>query len=1038
MLATSPPFLTLCAVLSISAAFAHVPCHRVDGRIVVHASSGEGLDVSLNSLLVVDFGRGCVRVVVRVRIHDDGSKFDDSVAAAFSDFCVQYGASRRWVFELERTRQSLWSELMWDGVADGSCVILDSNDGPPSPDMYSWLGRARDAYGARGDVIAFSISAELEIPISPQSTPFEMPFEETFFARFFGTRPKLFSPVPARWRELLATTSGASVGEQLPGSRSGIYGSNTRIEDWLGSLRSFVEQRDLHVVHAPRHIPLSKFPAQPDIFNRFGNLVTDNTQHCRRAAEITTDILPTAERRYRCARTGDGLFNNSQYNSAVKLEVCVVLTAYNNANTLRMSLLSILGQSHTNVTVVAVDDASSDGTACLVHDASVIHSRVRPLLLEARSPGGVGHSANVGRGNCPKSARYVAFLDADDVMEPNALQQLATLAATLDLDVAIGDFVRVTSTFSRVLAPAYDRHVTKTLPRNFLMNPVATPELFRLSPVPWRKLYDMRFLESQDLRFPEGDFFFEDNTFHWDVLLHANRVAYIDKTIIKHVVGGERQTTAYLSDSGHATALSGFFANLRIIQSLLLQHKTSHRITTTFKTDAVSEFITFMSRSKWVARMQPTLLLRKKFGRVLVRLVEAFIDMSNSNSLRYLLESNRLIDFRARPPPKPQLSVVVPCRNAHPSLSPLLVKLLGVSDRDVNIEVFVVDDGLDVNSLELVAAIAKSALTGNVYVLNSATSGAGKARNSALPLLEGDFTLFVDADDDVNIDALIEVLRFTQNKQDGDLVFIPYEINTPGAVRDMWQSDRSAFIDVTESGSQADASQYQRRAFLKSLSLTNYPWNRFTRTELLHNHDIYFGSTAVHNDVRFHWTTIAAAKGKIAFYDAGIPLITHAKDIHPTLTSIVDATRTQVFDALEETRRALNPDFFADADATQAWRTFTIKLTKWAAPRINFRLHHKARNQCMHALVFESDTFENKQRARTLCTSSFPFGSESDQETSYAVNASFETGKSCTVRPPTAPAEMVDTRLNTRHEKRHARRSKRAEMRRTKRLRAQA
>jgi hypothetical protein len=103
----------------------------------------------------------------------------------------------------------------------------------------------------------------------------------------------------------------------------------------------------------------------------------------------------------------------------------------------------------------------------------------------------------------------------------------------------------------------------------------------------------------------------------------------------------------------------------------------------------------------------------------------------------------------------------------------------------------------------------------------------------------------------------------------------------------------------------------------------------------------------------------------------------------------------------------------------------------------NFKVGY-GRSMYTPALTDKNTAFENKQRALTMCTSSFPFGSESDQETSYAVNASFETGKSCTVRPPTAPAEMVDTRLNTRHEKRHARRSKRAEMRRTKRLRAQA
>jgi glycosyltransferase involved in cell wall biosynthesis len=649
------------------------------------------------------------------------------------------------------------------------------------------------------------------------------------------------------------------------------------------------------------------------------------------------------------------------------------------------------------------------------------------VLLEARSPGGVGHPANVGRENCPKSAKYVAFLDADDSMEPNALQQLATLASSLSLDAAMGDFVRVTSPLSHVLAPAYDRHITKTLPRNLVIHPIMMPELFRLSPVPWRKLYDIRFLEVNRVEFPEGDFFYEDNAFHWDVLLHATRVAYIDRAIIKHVVGGQHQTTAYLTDSSRATALSGFFANLRVIQSLILQQNQSQAATSHLKSDPVSEFITFLSRSKWVARMQTTIILRRKFGRVLVRLVEEFIQMSNSNALRYLLESNRIVDFSTRLPPKPQLSIVIPCRNVVKFLAPLVIKLLKLEDRGIDVEVFVVDDGSEDGTPHLAAKIAKNTQIGRLYVLNAASAGAGKARNRALPLLEGEYTLFIDADDEVNIDALILTLRYARTHSENDLIFFPYAINSANIFKDMWQSDRSAFIEV-KGVTKLDASRHQRRTFLNSLGLTNYPWNRLARTALLHRCDIYFGSTTVHNDVRFHWTTIAAARGRISFYNSNIPVIIHAKNLRPTLTSIVDVTRTQVFDALEETRRALNPVFFVDVGARQAWRAFALKLVKWAAPRISPNLNFKARTRCAHALLLKSDTLEDKQRAHRICLFHFPHGLPKELDGSKRDNVTVKA-EGCKVYDWTVFVGSNGTQLTTRHEKRRERRAKRAQTR---------
>jgi len=50
------------------------------------------------------------------------------------------------------------------------------------------------------------------------------------------------------------------------------------------------------------------------------------------------------------------------------------------------------------------------------------------------------------------------------------------------------------------------------------------PSFFRLSPVPWRKLYSRKFMQKNKLAFSEGDFFFEDEELHWKTFFHASRV----------------------------------------------------------------------------------------------------------------------------------------------------------------------------------------------------------------------------------------------------------------------------------------------------------------------------------------------------------------------------------------------------------------------------------------------------------------------------------------------------------------------------------
>ena len=62
----------------------------------------------------------------------------------------------------------------------------------------------------------------------------------------------------------------------------------------------------------------------------------------------------------------------------------------------------------------------------------------------------------------------------------------------------------------------------------------------------------------------------------------------------------------------------------------------------------------------------------------------------------------------------------------------------------------------------------------NVYLLHGAASkGAGRARNRAAPLLEGAFTVYVDADDAVDPHALTAAVRELRANDTADLLFFP-------------------------------------------------------------------------------------------------------------------------------------------------------------------------------------------------------------------------------------------------------------------------
>lgn len=101
--------------------------------------------------------------------------------------------------------------------------------------------------------------------------------------------------------------------------------------------------------------------------------------------------------------------------------ISVIIPLYNKERQIRATLESVLRQSYTDYEIVVVDDGSTDGSATAVE--SVQDTRLRLIRQEN---GGVSAARN--RGICESRGEYVAFLDADDLWEPDFLKTLQHLA----------------------------------------------------------------------------------------------------------------------------------------------------------------------------------------------------------------------------------------------------------------------------------------------------------------------------------------------------------------------------------------------------------------------------------------------------------------------------------------------------------------------------------------------------------------------------------------------------------------------------------
>ncbi len=95
--------------------------------------------------------------------------------------------------------------------------------------------------------------------------------------------------------------------------------------------------------------------------------------------------------------------------------VSVVMPAHDVAPYLEASVSSVLAQTHTQLEVIVVDDASSDATAAIAARLAARDARVR--VIRFRTNVGAARARNAGIETA--LGRYIAFLDSDDLWLPD-------------------------------------------------------------------------------------------------------------------------------------------------------------------------------------------------------------------------------------------------------------------------------------------------------------------------------------------------------------------------------------------------------------------------------------------------------------------------------------------------------------------------------------------------------------------------------------------------------------------------------------------
>ena len=243
-------------------------------------------------------------------------------------------------------------------------------------------------------------------------------------------------------------------------------------------------------------------------------------------------------------------------------KVSVIIPVYNVEKYLEECLQSVCKQTLKEIEIICINDGSTDNSRQILKDFAKKDKRI--VLIEQENRG-----VSIARNNGLRAAKgkYIAFVDSDDMVEPDFFEKLYLAAEKYNVDIAAGGYksmnqkgkIKTTSKFSKT---GKITDATKRL------------EALLYIAYIWNKLYKKELIINNQIYFPEHRTY-EDMFWTPAVAIKAQSVCTVPNTFYIYRYNENSITnTTLIDEQKHKNLKEGtqFLKNF-LVQNHLNLHK---------------------------------------------------------------------------------------------------------------------------------------------------------------------------------------------------------------------------------------------------------------------------------------------------------------------------------------------------------------------------------------------------------------------------------------------------------------------------------
>jgi len=339
-------------------------------------------------------------------------------------------------------------------------------------------------------------------------------------------------------------------------------------------------------------------------------------------------------------------------------EISIIVPIYNAEKFLPEAIESLINQTFKDIEIILVNDGSPDGSQKICEKYAKKDERI---IIVNKENGGLADARNAGMKVA--TGKYIMFLDADDMFEPDSCENMYKAIEENKADYVIGNYQMIEEDGTRWNNTAFDmnKYQDFKLDKNDFKK-----SFFVMNSTAWNKIYRAEFLEEHDITFkvpsPSEDDYFtslcyikSNNGFfmHKVMYLYRNCQGSISKSCsLKYFKGiNYAYTNIYKSfkDNNEINYYRYVYAKKNAY--LLCQLIDSVQVSDEEKISCLKDFEWYFDLSK-----------KLKIDTVHETLREVMHFVREKNYQKAIVEMNRLKEYRATLPDniKKQMSFPTP------------------------------------------------------------------------------------------------------------------------------------------------------------------------------------------------------------------------------------------------------------------------------------------------------------------------------------------------------------------------------------------